>query len=77
METMVTMVAIKILRAEIVDIQNTFSAVRGRAPRKLTIKPTTPNTMVQVPWFVIVLSKTENVRMWLAIKKIMNSSWPT
>lgn len=76
MSIMVTMVAVRILMADMVDIQNTLPDVRGRAPMKLTIKPTTPKTMVQVPWLVIVLNNTEKVRMWLAIKKIRNSSWP-
>lgn len=31
------------------DIQYTLPMVRGRAPMKLTTKPTTPKTMVQVP----------------------------
>jgi hypothetical protein len=38
MSTIVTMVATRILMAEMMDIQKTFSAVRGRAARQLMIK---------------------------------------
>lgn len=34
---------------QITDMMYTLPIVRGRAPRKLTIKPTTPKTMLQVP----------------------------
>jgi hypothetical protein len=72
----VTIVAIKILAAEMVDIMKTFPEVRGREAMEHATNPTTPKTMVQVPWSVMVLNVTVKVRMWLAIRKIMNSSWP-
>lgn len=44
-----------------IDIQYTFPIVRGKAPMKLTTNPTTPKTMVQVPWLVMVLKTTEKL----------------
>lgn len=63
METIVTMVAVRILAAEIIDMMNTLSVVRGRAQMQLTTKPITPKTIVQVPWLVIVLNSTVKVRI--------------
>jgi hypothetical protein len=46
-----------------IDIQYTLPIVRGKAPMKLTTNPTTPKTIVQVPWLVMVLKTTVKVRM--------------
>lgn len=60
-----------------IDIQYTLLMVRGRAQIKLRINPTTPKTIVHVPWSVMVLNCCVKVRIWLAIRKIRNKSWPT
>jgi hypothetical protein len=52
----------------------TFLRVLGRANTKDKTKPTTPNTMEHVPWFVRVFIMTVNVRRWLPMMKTRKSS---
>jgi len=42
-----------------------------------TSSPTTPKTMVQVPWLVTVFSMMLKVRMWLPMTKTRNMIWAT
>jgi hypothetical protein len=52
-----------------------FSSVRGKDKKQETIIPTTPKTIEHVACFVIELSATVNVRMWLAMMNTRKSSW--
>lgn len=45
------------------DNQDTFFRVRGKVQTKDRIKPTTPNTMEQVPCFVKVFIMTVKVKI--------------
>lgn len=45
------------------DMLDTCFSVRGRQATNEMTKPTTPNTIEQVPWSVMVFIATVNVRM--------------
>lgn len=61
---------------EATDMLDTCFSVRGRQATNEMTKPTTPNTIEQVPWSVMVFMATVNVRMWLAMMNTTSSSCP-
>lgn len=56
--------------SQIIPRKETFFKVRGMVRRVKTTIPTTPNTIVHVPWFESVFSAIVQVRRWLPMTKI-------
>jgi hypothetical protein len=52
-----------IARSQAIEKYDTFLSVRGRSNSQKTIKATTPQTILQVAWLVMVVKQMVQVRM--------------